>query len=170
MTEKQKENLKKAAEDETYVRLRLYATRLVHNYALAEEFTQETFLRLWEEVETKHKQIENERAWLYRTARNMIYDFLRRQKKRKDIFKHLAATVQDSIPEQAVAAAEKKEAEEMLMQKLDKLSELHREAVRLKFQEQLTYDEMAIVMGESRSTVSRLLAEAIQKLREIMNE
>jgi len=167
MTEKQKEILKKASEDEIYGALLGYVRRLVRNYALAEEFTQEAFLRLAEEKE-KRKKVENERAWLYRTARNMIFDFLRRQKKRHEIFNHLTATASDSIPEQAAATAEKKETEEMLMQKLDQLPERQREAVRLKFQEKLTYDEMAVVMGESRSAVSRLVAEAIQKLREMM--
>ena len=165
MTEVQKENLKKAAEDEMYVKLRTYAQRLVRNYALAEEFTQEAYLRLWEEKKVKQKAVQNERAWLYQTTRNMIFDFLRRQKKRKEIFMHLTVTTPDSIPEQAAAATEKKEAEEMLMQKLNQLSERHREAVRLKFQEKLTYDEISIVMGESRSNVSRLITEAIQKLR-----
>ncbi len=170
MTESQAENLKKASEDEMYGKLRTYAQRLVQNFALAEEFTQETYLRLWEEKVTKHKTVQNERAWLYQTVRNMIFDFLRRQKKRKEIFMHLSATTHDSIPEQAAAAAEQKEDEEMLMQKLNQLSERHREAVRLKFQEKLTFDEIAIVMGESRSSVSRLLTEAIQKLRGMMNE
>ena len=169
MTEAQKEDLEKASEDELYGKLRTYAMRLVRNYALAEEFTQETYLRLWEEKETKHKTVQNERAWLYQTIRNMIFDFLRRQKKLKEIFMHLSATTRDSIPEQASAAAEQKEDEEMLMQKLNQLSERQREAVRLKFQEKLTYDEISIVMGESRSSVSRLLTEAIQKLREMMN-
>ena len=169
MTEKQRENLKKAAEGEIYATLRQYALRLVHNYALAEEFTQEAFLRLCEEIDSKPGTVQNERAWLYKTTRNMIFDFLRRQKKRKDIFIYLSVSSSDSIAEHVEAEAEKKEAEEMLMQKLDQLSERHREAVRLKFQEKLTYDEIAIVMSESRSTVSRLLSEAIQKLRKMMN-
>lgn len=168
MTEKTKENLKKASQDEMYKAIRVYAQRLVRNYTLAEEFTQEAFLRLWEEKENKPQKVGNERAWLYRTTRNMIFDFLRRQKKQREIFTHISASTTDYTPEQPSAAAEKKEAEEMLMQKLDQLSERHREAVRLKFQEKLTYDEMAVVMGESRATVSRLLAEAIQKLREMM--
>lgn len=168
MTEKQRENLKRAAEGEIYSSLQKYALRLVHNYAIAEEFTQEAFLRLCEEIEKKNGTVQNERAWLYKTTRNMIFDFLRRQKKRKDIFIHLSVSTSEPCAEQVTDAAEKKEAEEMLMQKLDQLSERHREAVRLKFQEKLTYDEIAIVMSESRSTVSRLLSEAIQKLREMM--
>ena len=58
----------------------------------------------------------------------------------------------------------------MLLQKIDQLPLRHREAVRLKFQEELTYEEIAEVLGISRAGVGRILSEAIRKLREMLND
>ena len=53
----------------------------------------------------------------------------------------------------------------MLHDKLNDLSPRHQEAIRLKFQEGLTYAEIAKIMNIPRTTVAWLLRESIEKLR-----
>jgi len=53
----------------------------------------------------------------------------------------------------------------MLHDKLNDLSPRHREAIRLKFQEDLTYAEIAKTIKEPTTTVAWLLRDAIEKLR-----
>lgn len=168
MTEKQKAELKHRIREAEYEEIRIYALRLTRNHALAEEFTQETFLRFL--VQEEKSPIQARRAWLYRTARNLIFDFFRRQKKREEICAYLTAVSSAGISQQAMLELEEKEMEEMLLQKINSLSPRHREAVRLKFQEKLRYDEIADVMGETRSSVGKLLSEAIRQLREWMKD
>lgn len=166
MTEKQKEELLHCIPESVCGEIRIYALRLLRNRALAEEFAQEAFLRFLEY--RKVGEVRNPRAWLYRTTRNMVYDYFRRQKKRREIREYLTEFPGETSTPDAAAAVEQKEDREMLLSKLHALSMRHQEVIRLKFQEKLTYDEIAEVTGESRSTVARLLSEAIQLLRASM--
>lgn len=161
MTEEQKRELFAQIDESQYAEIQRYILRLVRQSALAEDFTQETFLR-WMESE-RAAPIANRRAWLYRTARNLVYDHFRRQKRWDDI--QDALTYHHDPAPASVDLLETKETHTMLLAQLNLLPPRQREAVRLKFQEKLTYDEIAQVMGESRSTVGWLLHEALRKLR-----
>jgi len=92
------------------------------------------------------------------------------QKKRAEICAYLTHCVPERTPASVCEEVQKKENSEMLLQKIDQLPLRHREAVRLKFQEELTYEEIAEVLGISRAGVGRILSEAIRKLREMLND
>jgi RNA polymerase sigma-70 factor (ECF subfamily) len=64
-----------------------------------------------------------------------------------------------------VSITERKEEIEMIQQKINRLSNRHREVLRLKFQEGLKYAEIADVLGEPVTTVAWLIHEAITTLR-----
>lgn len=62
-----------------------YCVSLSKNYALAEDITQETFLRALGNVDTlEGLELAQRRAWLYRTARNIFIDKIRQEKRRVD--------------------------------------------------------------------------------------
>jgi len=168
MTEEQKKEMMAHIQQSEYEAIRVYCFRLVHDYALAEEFTQETFLRFLEYI--NQKEVQNRRAWLYRTSRNMIFDYFRRQSKKAEIWEYLSVFPKHEAFVSAAEMVEKREEEAELLQNLSRLSHRHQEAVRLKFQERLKYDEIAEIMGETRSTVGRLLSEAIHQLRVMMKD
>ncbi|MDO4584571.1 MAG: sigma-70 family RNA polymerase sigma factor [Planctomycetia bacterium] len=149
-----------------YGEIRLYAHRMVRHAATAEDIVQETFLRLSQQKEPPKER----RAWLYKTARNLSIDLLRRQKKFQEIHDFLIYRFQNNLqPPSPAKELEQQETLAMLLEKLNELSPRHREAIRLKFQEKLTYDEIAVVMEISRSSVGWLLHEAIGQLRKAMN-
>ena len=148
-----------------------YVLRLTQNPAIAEDVAQETYLR-WITHKKDKKPIPEEmlRAWMYRTARNLTMDHFRREKtgkeKQADWWEY---AVSGRLPEDPGTSAQRKEEMEQLLARLGELSPRHQEAVRLKFQEKLSYDEIAAVLGEPRTTVAWLLHEAICKLRERFN-
>lgn len=149
-----------------YGEIRLYAHRIVRHAATAEDIVQETFLRLSQQKDPPLQR----RAWLYRTARNLAIDLLRRQKKFQEIHHFLIYRFQSSLQSPSpTKELEQQETLTMLLEKLNELPPRHREAVRLKFQEKLTYDEIATIMVISRSSVGWLLHEAIEQLRKAMN-
>ena len=55
------------------------AFRIVRQAEVAEEVTQETFLRVWRGAHTFHGNPSGFRSWLFRIARNLALDQLRRQ-------------------------------------------------------------------------------------------
>jgi len=131
---------------------------------IADEIASETFTRLWEN-RNKCRFCEpddhvNERllkAWLYRVAENVIYEF--RRKVRDDSnFEELANTIsaEDSIDE----CIENISYEEYIAEIEQRLTEEQRAVFRVIFIEQLSYKEAQIklkIKGTTlRSTVSRL--------------
>lgn len=68
--------------EEQYDKLYKYCYFKVHNVHLAEDITQEAFLRLFES--SKSKNIYKPLAFLYTVARNLCVDEFRR-KKQKDL-------------------------------------------------------------------------------------
>ncbi|MDO4574789.1 MAG: sigma-70 family RNA polymerase sigma factor [Planctomycetia bacterium] len=152
-----------------YHEIRLYLARILRDWAAAEDLVQEVYLK-WTKAD--EAEIQNPRAWRYRTARNLALDYLRRQKKFHEIQDYLMYRTTDDARQDATPAdvMEKKEETEMLLLQLHALPPRQREAVRLKFQQKLTYDEIAAVMGESRSTVGWLLHEAIRTLRDALKK
>ena len=63
-------------------------------------------------------------------------------------------------------AAMRNEVHDIVLEVVGTLSADEREAFRLKFQDQLTYREIAQVMGKSLGTVSKLLTSALGTVRD----
>jgi len=140
-----------------------YSARLLADAEAAKDIAQEVFLRL----EQGRNDVQNERAWAYRTARNLVIDQLRRSGRFGPM------PLDDDIPAEATrfnpaVLTERKETLEMLEEKMNQLSTRHREVLRLKFQEGLKYAEIAEILGETVTTIAWLLHEAITKLRKEM--
>lgn len=148
-----------AARHET--ELRRYSLRLVRDSDLASDVVQEIFGRL----KTTEPPPDNPRAWLYRAARNYALDLLRKRMRCEPLDNPdwLAAETRSFDP---AALAQKNEEYAMLSEEMNALPTRQREAVRLKFQEGLSYAEIAAVIGETKANVGWLLHSAIKSLRE----
>ncbi|MBN2296565.1 MAG: sigma-70 family RNA polymerase sigma factor, partial [Pirellulales bacterium] len=125
---------------------------------------QEAFGRL----QTTEPPPENLRAWLYRVARNCALDLLRRRARIEPLEnpQWLAADTRSADP---ASLAQQNEEYAMLMTEMNALPARQREAVRLKFQEGLSYAEIAEITGETKANVGWLLHSAIKSLREKLN-
>lgn len=150
-----------------YDEIRLYAVRLTHNWSIGEDIAQDVYLRFFQNKTSIPETAQ--RAWLYRTARNLVIDLFRRQKRTAKVEEILKTDVLPSRQENSTAdpqqVLERQETENRLIERLNQLPPRHREVVRLKFQQQLSYDEIATVTGETKPMVGWLLHEAIQKLK-----
>jgi RNA polymerase sigma-70 factor (ECF subfamily) len=154
------------AVEEHQQRLIRYATRILGDRASATEMVQESFARLQEEVATSGTP-PNTRAWLYRVVRNLSIDHLRRAARFStpddpDWMTRVASKRSDGDPS---ILAEQKEEQTMVLESLDRLPPRQREAVRLKFQEGLTYAEIGQITDQTITTVGWLLHEALATLR-----
>ena len=65
---------------------------------------------------------------------------------------------------------EQRETEDRAIALLDRLPETQQEVIRLKFQNDLSYREIADITGHSVSNVGFLLHTGIKRLRELMKE
>lgn len=140
-----------------------YAYSLCHNLSSAEDAVQETFLRLSKEDAERIKDCL--RPWLFRVCRTRVIDAQRKQK-RVVLMDH--ATMKPRPDAQAPdprCEAEKEEASALVWEAISKLSPLQAEVLRLKFQSQMSYKEIADVTGKTVNAVGVHLHAAMANLR-----
>jgi RNA polymerase sigma-70 factor (ECF subfamily) len=139
-------------------RLVRYCCRFVRP-SVAREIVQESFVRLWnlgDEVKGR------EREWLFHVCRNLAIDQLRREK-RVRLIEENGVTL--PAAEEIISFQEEISA---LQDCISRLKPAEREVIRLKFQENMSYKEIAAVTGHSVSYVGVLLHQAVEKLRQWM--
>jgi len=151
-------------------RLMRYLTYVVGNRQTAEDLFQDTWLRVLE----RGSQYDGEHqfsAWLFSVARNLAIDHLRKKK-------HVSLETEENevpiaIPVSAgpsafevVAGAEKSE---QIFEALTKVPAEYREAIVLRFHEELSLEEIAAVtrapLGTVKSRIYRGLSALMPRLK-----
>ncbi|NUM25097.1 MAG: RNA polymerase sigma factor [Candidatus Buchananbacteria bacterium] len=137
----------------------------------AEDLTSEVFLKIWQYVTETEEEIQNLRALLYRTARNLVIDFYRRNAKRDltqdlEVLETIKDERQQSLLTQIDTAFDMKNIESILRQ----LKDEYREVIILRFIEELSITEIAKVLEKSKGSVRVLLHRALKVARELLNE
>ena len=137
-----------------------YAIGLVRRRSVAEEIVQETFLRLhqiWEEV-------DNPRAWLYRGVRNLALNYLRDQKPESELNEDTAAA--DENPPAEILG--RNEAIGTMRLLLAEMSDEDRALIRLKYNDDLKYQEISQRTGLSVSNVGYRLHHVLKGLADAL--
>lgn len=139
-----------------------FALGLVGRRSVAEDLVQDAFLRLhplWAEV-------ENPRAWLYRCVRNLALNHLRdhRRETGLDDADGIAAP-HDKLPSEEMG---RMEAVGLVRLFLAELPDEDRGLIRLKYQEDLKYHEIAGRTGLNAGTVGYKLHHLLKKLADAL--
>ena len=133
-----------------------FALGLVRRRSVAEDLVQEAFLRL----QPLYAEIDNPRAWLYRSLRNLALNHLRDHRRETDL-------ETDTTPADTELAPEALARLEALGQVRLLLSELppeDRDLIRLKYHEDLKYDEIGRRTGLNPGTVGYRLHHLLKGL------
>lgn len=151
-----------------------YFLRRTGQPSLAEELTQEVFLRLW-----RHAPLYRARSkfqtYLYRVAHNMYIDYLRRSSARPretSLDSEEGSGIERIAPDAGVppdAAFDRDEVKARLHQALHKLPEREREVLLLVFDENLHYRECAEILRIPPGTVKSRVHTAVERLRRILD-
>ncbi len=141
-----------------------YAFNMTGSVERARDAVQETFLRL---CQANRAKVEgHEAAWLFRVCRSRVVDIERKEKPVKPLTASHAASL--AAPDPAGAeAAHRADAEHLLLRLMTRLPARQAEAIRLKFQERLSYRDIARVMDVSESNVGYLIHVGIKTLRDL---
>jgi RNA polymerase sigma factor (sigma-70 family) len=140
--------------------LEVYLARQVQCPDTVADLLQETFARVAREG--IGPGVHNARAYLYRTARNLVIDHVRREERRQT--RPLPPAVLADLPDSAVPADRALEARqrlERLSAAMEELPQRTREVFQLNRVEGLTYGEVAECLGISESSVQKHLARAL---------
>jgi RNA polymerase sigma-70 factor (ECF subfamily) len=149
--------------------LKAYATRLLGDSIAAEDVAQDSFLALYRHL--NQVPAAAFRPWLFRVARNLCLDQIRRRKFKLSLFRDLQkdedqpfvpADAQSVRPDQV---AETREASAAIESAIEDLPLKFREAFVLCEVEGLSYEDAAAVMGCPVKTVSTRLFRARQRFK-----
>lgn len=143
------------------------AYRMTGSYSDADDLTQETFIRAFQKL---HQFQPDKKffTWLYTIGVNLIRNHLK--EKARDVSR-LAASHTVSEPQ----AQESREGGTLSEDRMIKLSKIMqelpvdlREAIILKFHQDLTFEEVAAVTGDSLSAVKMRVYRGLEKIKQMM--
>jgi RNA polymerase sigma-70 factor (ECF subfamily) len=148
-----------------------YVYRYVQSVEDAKDLVHDTFLRLWRQ----RSQVDltgDVRSYLYAIARNQSVDQLRRRQVEArwrqrhaapELVEHGEAVALDA--EQQLASAELSAA---IQRAVDALPARQRDVLRMRWQQQASYEGIAAALGISTKTVGVHMTRAIAHLRETL--
>lgn len=142
----------------------------------AADLTQEAFVKVWKSLDT----FQFDAAfftWLYRLASNCCLDFLRSKKRRPTVSLTMETEEEDEqtldvsddapTPEEAAISKEERETLRLAMQSIDAEQ---RQILTLRVVNDLSYSDIARVLGIREGTVKSRLSRARESLRKKLTE
>ena len=145
-------------------RLTSYAARLVGDADRARDVVQDVFLRL---CKAERAKVDGHLAqWLYTVCRNRALDIGRKEQRMKALSDRQAeaVTAGASTPAGPPAGTSR------VLALIETLPPRQQEAVRLKFQGELSYREISEVMNTTANNVGVLIHTALKSIREKLGD
>lgn len=132
---------------------------------LALDLMQDTFTKVWNYI-AEGNDVDNLRALLYATARNLVIDYYRKKKETSlDAMTEGGFQIESSHHEDVVNLADAK----IAISFIKKLEETYQEVLILRFVEGLGPKEISVILDESENVISVRLHRAIKKVRSLLN-
>ncbi|MDO4419921.1 MAG: RNA polymerase sigma factor [Ruminococcus sp.] len=131
--------------------------RILGDIQTAEDITQEVFVKLF--FSPPDSSVKNTRAWIFKIARNLSIDALR--KKQSLSIDDVELTADDTCDEIVLRLD--------LDVAMKKLTDIQRQVVTLHLNGGLTFSEIAFITGLSLSAAFRSYRKALETLREILD-
>lgn len=131
-----------------------------HMESMADDLCQETFYKAYRSLQTFREVDASFSTWLYTIARNTVLSEMRKHKHVKvslDQTGEIAHAPPDTLPELSMLRNEKVS---MVRDAINNLPEKQRSALILREYDQLDYQEIANILGQTVSAVKSLLFRA----------
>ena len=160
-------------------RIEGFIRRMVRDTALAQDLTQETFIRAQKGL----KDFRGEASistWLFRIANNLCLDHLRKEKGKGmmvDFFEYLdnldygaEESGKSEESDQQVHLLEQREMSECVQEFVDRLPETYRSVMVLYYLEGFSIEEIAGILGTSSVSIRVRLHRGREELKTLLEE
>ena len=134
----------------------------------AKELMQETFIRTWDYMLKRNERIENLRAFLYKTANNLVIDEYRKARGNQSLETMEENGFQPGSDESVTDEVSVKLDSERVLEVIKEVDIKYRQAVIMRYIDDLSPKEMAKITGESQNNISVRINRGIRQLREIL--
>jgi RNA polymerase sigma-70 factor, ECF subfamily len=146
------------------------AVSILRDTSLAQDVTQEVFVRLWMRARTFDSRRGTALAWLVSVARNLAIDELRRQRRRVEGADRLARDAELLARDDPDALLEWRWDSIRVREAVAELSAVQRQTVQLVYVRGFTLAEAAVRLGVPVGTVKSRLHSALLSLRSALGE
>lgn len=152
--------------DDVYFHLVRYGLSVHQDSDLVKDCVSQLFLKLWD----KHQglnEVENVQSYLFTALRRLILDHLQAETRASKAVRSVPAETEEEASYEEILIAREKEAEirRDLGTALKALSPKQIELIRLKFFENRSYQEIALLHSQSVKTSYNTIYDAIKVLR-----
>jgi RNA polymerase sigma-70 factor, ECF subfamily len=137
-----------------------FCLKLAGDRALAEDATHDTFIKMHRSIETLSDP-GFFRSWLFSIARNGVFRQLHRQQRNGSLDEESVWT--DETP---LTITESNDSASIIASCIDALKPEYKEVLLLREYEQHSYDDIALITGDSESSVKSRLFKARKALAE----
>jgi len=144
-----------------------HATYIVKDGQEAYDLVQEVFIRATREKRFFQDEFKM-KAWLYRVTTNLCFNTVRNRKRRGAILDGMVKTESFSADQLEQVFAGERRAE--MMTAMEDLTEPHRQILLLRYYDDLSYAEIADVLGVKLGTVMSRLSRARCRLLEVVGD
>lgn len=141
--------------------LQSYVAHLIGSREAAGDIVQEAFARLCQQAQDDVTLPE----WLFAVCRNLAVDRMRKERRMSAVDVNQPEPITDERPSMRIERADETK---KLLDLLGDLPPRQQEAIRLKFQSGLNYQQIASVMHASVNNVGVLIHTGLKTLRERM--
>lgn len=130
----------------------------------AEDITQEVFFKVWKNLKT-YKADFSFKTWIYKIAKNTVFDFLRKKmKKEPDVEIEHAEDLSDEKPLQDDVFLEKLQAEQLKNAML-KLPEKYKSVLHMRYIEDMAFKDISEIMSVSLDTIKTWHRRGLDKIK-----
>ena len=135
----------------------------LNNRELALDAVQDIFIRTWRYLAAGN-EIENIRAFCYKTARNAVVDYVRKSKKVKE--ESLELNLEQGKEPAVSSRAEERVDFKLALEIINSLDEPYQEAVILRYIEGFSPQEIAEITQETANNISVRINRGLRKIKE----
>ncbi len=150
-------------------RIYRYHYRHLGNHTEAEDLTSRTFFQALRAIHRYQSQSGTFQAWLFRIAHNLMANFYRDQSRHPSVGLDVM-TVSHSLGMNQPDRIEIAEANQQLLVALAALPEERKTLIFLKFVEQLSNAEIAVILGKTEGAIKALYNRTLISLRRALSE
>lgn len=150
-----------------------YIYRMTQNHEVSEEMAQEAFVKAYKNLQSFDRR-RSFKPWILRIASNAAISELRRQSKVVSLNaleeEGQWGEANHQPQEDAVVQLERKLSSEEVMKVLDRMDDKYKQVLLLRYQNELSYDEIAQAMDIPLNTVRTWLKRGMDKLKNEVKE
>src|SRR4051812_48973928 len=161
--------------DEVYQRysraVHSLAYRVVRDNAIAEDVTQEVFLKLWRQSESYNPERGALGSWLLSVAHNRAIDLIRRRRLREEYQLPESQEIGDLIADGVVDPSEAAgiaDTAASVRKALEQIPSSQRQAIEMAFFQGKTHVEISAELGEPLGTAKTRIRLGMRKLRSLL--